>query len=55
VRSRAIIWTATKTTTLVRECSRVGIHIDIEAAHQYLVDVEIKGKGKLLFSSSAQI
>lgn len=33
----------------------LGIEIDTEAARQYLVDVEIKAKGELLFSSSAQI
>jgi L-alanine-DL-glutamate epimerase-like enolase superfamily enzyme len=33
----------------------LGVEIDTEAARQYLVDVEIKAKGKLLFSSSAQI
>jgi L-alanine-DL-glutamate epimerase-like enolase superfamily enzyme len=37
------------------DASGLGIEIDTEAARQYLVDVEIKVKGKLLFSSSAQI
>ncbi|MGH9515212.1 MAG: mandelate racemase/muconate lactonizing enzyme family protein [Terriglobales bacterium] len=33
----------------------LGMDINTEAARQYLVDVEIKAKGKLLFSSSAQL
>jgi L-alanine-DL-glutamate epimerase-like enolase superfamily enzyme len=33
----------------------LGITIDTEAAHRYLVDVEIKVKGKLLFASSNQM
>jgi L-alanine-DL-glutamate epimerase-like enolase superfamily enzyme len=37
------------------ETPGLGIDIDTVAARKYLVDVEIKVKGKLLFSSSAQI
>jgi len=33
----------------------LGITIDTEAAHRYLVDVEIKVQGKLLFASSNQM
>lgn len=33
----------------------LGIDIDTKAARQYLVDVELKVKGKVLFSSSAHI
>jgi L-alanine-DL-glutamate epimerase-like enolase superfamily enzyme len=39
----------------VPDAPGLGIDIDTEAARQYLVDVEIRVKGKLLFSSSAQI
>lgn len=39
----------------VPDAPGLGIDIDTEAARQYLIDVEIKVKGKLLFSSSAQI
>jgi L-alanine-DL-glutamate epimerase-like enolase superfamily enzyme len=37
------------------ESPGLGISIDCEAARNYLVDVEIKAKGKLLFASSSDI